>query len=76
MKKQYFCDQSHLLSHEMAPHLDQQLRERIVAWRFDDEKPAREIAALANCSETTVYDVLHLHHMFSTVTNPYHRQQG
>src|SRR5258705_24120 len=44
----------------MAPHLDQQLRERIVSWRFDDEKPAREIAALANFSEATVYNVLRL----------------
>ena len=33
-----------------------------------------EIAALANCSESTVYNVLHLHCMLSTVTNPYHQQ--
>src|SRR5258705_9096036 len=60
----------------MAPHLDQQLRERIVSWRFDDEKPAREIAALANCLEATVYNVLRLHRMFGTVTNPYRQQRS
>ena len=73
-KKQYFCDPLHLLSYEMAPHLDQQLRECIVSWQFDDKKPACEIAALANCSEATVYNVLHLHCMLSTVTNPYRQQ--
>jgi IS30 family transposase len=58
----------------MAPHLDQQLREHIVSWQFDDEKPAREIASLANCSEATVYNVLRLYGMFGTVSNPYHQQ--
>ena len=39
------------------------LREHIVSWQFD-KKPAREIAALANCSEATVYNVLCLYRMF------------
>ena len=68
-----FCDPLHLLSYEMAPHLDQQLREHIVSWQFD-KKPAREIAALANCSEATVYNVLCLYRMFGRVTDPYHWQ--
>ena len=39
----YICDLLHLLS---LPYLDWELREHIVSWRFDDEKPAHEIAPL------------------------------
>jgi transposase len=63
-------------AHYMAPHLDQQLRERIVSWRFDHQKTAAQIAALADCSKTTVYEVLRLHRTFGQVTNPYRRQRG
>lgn len=54
----------------MAPHLDQQLRERIVHWRYAEHKTAREISEMANCSERTVYTVLQLHRDFNQVHNP------
>lgn len=60
----------------MAPHLDQQLRERIVSWRINDKKTAPEISALANCSEATVYEVLRLHRVFGQISNPYRQQRG
>ncbi|KII87547.1 hypothetical protein PLICRDRAFT_68675, partial [Plicaturopsis crispa FD-325 SS-3] len=60
----------------MAPHLSEQLRERIVVWRYEHKKTAREIANLAGCSERTVYDVLRLHRTFGQATNPYTRSRG
>jgi transposase len=60
----------------MAPQISQQLRERMVVWRYEEHKKASEIALLAGCSESTVYQILCLHHDFGQVNNPYHCQQG
>jgi transposase len=60
----------------MAPHLSNELRERIVIWRYQQNKKAAEIAELASCSLTTVYDVLRLHRDFGQVSNPFARQRG
>ncbi|RDX47810.1 hypothetical protein OH76DRAFT_1316456, partial [Lentinus brumalis] len=40
------------------PHLQQQLRERIVHWRYNDHISVADIAQLAGCGTTAVYDVL------------------
>ncbi|KAI9457789.1 hypothetical protein BJY52DRAFT_1093610, partial [Lactarius psammicola] len=55
----------------MAPQISQQLRERIVFWRYKQQKKAPEIALLAGCAESTVYNILHLYCDFGQVTNPY-----
>ncbi|KAG1884164.1 hypothetical protein F4604DRAFT_1920011 [Suillus subluteus] len=60
----------------MAPHLSPQLRERIVAWRYEHGKSAREIAELADCSERTIYDILRLHRDFGQTSNPFARQNA
>ena len=60
----------------MAPQIFQQLQERMVVWQYDEHKKAPEIALLANYSESTVYQILCLHHDFGQVNNPYCCQQG
>ncbi|TFK78756.1 hypothetical protein K466DRAFT_465982, partial [Polyporus arcularius HHB13444] len=40
------------------PHLQQQLRERIVHWHYNDNFSVDDIAQLAGCGKTAVYDVL------------------
>jgi transposase len=59
----------------MPPHLHNQLRNRIIVWRYEGGKSATEIAELADCSECTVYEILRLHRDFGQVNNPfmYHR---
>lgn len=52
----------------MPPHLPQSLRERIIEWKKTMD--AKEIAALAGCSLSTVYEVLRLHREYGTVNNP------
>jgi transposase len=60
----------------MAPQISQQLRERIVFWRYSEHKKAPEIASLAGCVESTVYEILRLYRDFGQVTNPYIRSRG
>lgn len=60
----------------MAPHLSSQLRERIVAWRYEHGKSAREIAELADYSERTIYDILRLHRNFGQNPNSFSRQNA
>lgn len=60
----------------MPPHLSQQLRERIVYWRHELHKPIEEVVELARCSERTVYEVLRLHRLHGTVTNPFAQQRA
>ena len=52
----------------MAPHFNQQLRERIIAWRYEDQKSVAEISDLADCSEATVFEVLRLYQTFGQVS--------
>lgn len=60
----------------MAPHLSSQLRERIVAWRYEHGNSAREIAELADYSERTIYDILRLHRNFGQNPNSFSRQNA
>jgi transposase len=64
------------LESDMAPQISQQLREWMVAWRYKEHKKASEIALLAGCSESAVYQILRLHRDFGQVNNPYRRQRG
>jgi transposase len=58
----------------MAPHLSQQMRDRIVVWFDEQDKTADEIATLAGCCVRTVYNILELHRDFGTTKNPYSRR--
>ncbi|KAF7341824.1 Transposase domain-containing protein [Mycena sanguinolenta] len=53
-----------------------QLRERIVAWRYEQRKPVDEIAELAGCSESTVYEILRNYRDFGQTNNPYAQRRG
>nr|GAT48928.1 transposase domain-containing protein [Mycena chlorophos] len=56
--------------------IGEQLRRRIVAWRYEEEMPTPEIAMLAGCSERTVYNVLRQHREFGVPVNPHARTRG
>lgn len=60
----------------MAPQISQQLRERIVFWRYQQLKTASQIAELTGCSEQTVFNILCFYRDFGQVNNPYKRQKG
>jgi len=60
----------------MAPHTTNEMRERMVAWHSELGKSDTEIAALANCSERTVREVLRLHRTFGVVRNPFAQPRG
>ena len=60
----------------MAPLTSNEMREKMVIWQFKEHKTAAEIARLASCSESTVYDVLRLHREYGQVTNPYAHPRG
>jgi transposase len=60
----------------MAPQISTQLRERIVFWRYEQNKKAPEIALLAGCAESTVYEILRLYRDYGQITNPHRRQRG
>lgn len=60
----------------MVPTLSQEMRRNIVIWRFQLQKTGREIAALANCSEATVWEVLRLHREYGQVTSPNAQRRG
>ena len=52
------------------------MRENMVIWWFKQHKTAAEIARLAGCSESTVYEVLRLHREYGQVTNPHSSPRG
>ena len=56
--------------------ISEELRNRIVVWHFEQQKSAKEIAMLANCSEKTVYNILALYHEYGQVNNPHARPCG
>jgi len=58
------------------PPLEQQLRNRIIVWRYEGRKSVQEITELAGCSERTVYEILKLHQDFGQVSNPFARSRG
>ncbi|KIK93179.1 hypothetical protein PAXRUDRAFT_789311 [Paxillus rubicundulus Ve08.2h10] len=60
----------------MPPHLGDQLRNRIIVWRYEGGMSAREIAELAGCSECTVYEILQFHCNFGQVNNPFMHHRG
>ncbi|KAJ7106873.1 hypothetical protein C8R43DRAFT_861280, partial [Mycena crocata] len=59
-----------------GPQLSAQLRERIIVWRFEQHMKAAEIATLAGCSESTVYNVLRFHRDYEQTSNPHARSRG
>jgi len=59
------------LSLVMAPLTSNEMHEKMVIWWSKQHKTAAEIAGLASCFESTVYDVLRLHREYGQVTNLY-----
>ncbi|KAG2352817.1 hypothetical protein BDR07DRAFT_1343546, partial [Suillus spraguei] len=53
------------------PHLTEQVRERIIIWRFQQQKTIAEIAQLAGCSQRSIYKILTLHRDFGHTRNPF-----
>jgi Fe2+ or Zn2+ uptake regulation protein len=51
----------------MALFTTSEMHEAMVHWQFEYHKIALEISQLANCSEQTVYDILHLHQDYGQV---------
>jgi len=51
--------------------ISEDLRIRIIAWHFEQQKGAPEIAELAGCSERTVYYILSCYRKYGLVTNPH-----
>jgi len=60
----------------MTPPLSDQMRDRIVHWRYTENRSAAEIKDLAGCSLSTVYNVLDCHRRYNQTSNPYARTQG
>ncbi|KAJ8590162.1 hypothetical protein M405DRAFT_697496, partial [Rhizopogon salebrosus TDB-379] len=52
------------------------LRERIIIWRFQEQKTIAEIARLAGCTERNIYKILKLHRDFGHTKNPFARRRG
>lgn len=59
-----------------ARHLSTEIRHRIVAWHRDQNYSVEEIAALAHCSERTVWDVLRYQRMHGTPHNVLAQQRS
>lgn len=60
----------------MPSHLSLEMRNNIIIWRFEQNKTGTEIAELARCSESTVWEVLRLHHEYGQVSSPYGKGRG
>lgn len=60
----------------MSPHLTEQVRERIIIWRFQQQKTIAEIAQLAGCSQRSIYKILTLHRDFGHTRNPFAHRRG
>lgn len=60
----------------MGLHISVEMRKNMVTWRFEQNRTAREIVALAKCLESTVYEVLQLHREYGQITNPFVRTRG
>lgn len=58
------------------PQLSEQLRERIIAWRFTDRKEVSEIAQLAGCSERSIYNVLRMYREYGHTSNHHARTRA
>ncbi|GLB45421.1 hypothetical protein LshimejAT787_2200840 [Lyophyllum shimeji] len=52
------------------------MRQCIVRWRNIEGRSVAEVAALADCSERTVYNILAFHRDFNVVDNPFARHRG
>jgi len=51
--------------------ISQQLRDRIITWRYGDGKLIREIADLAGCTERSVYNILWYYREHGDTSNPF-----
>jgi len=65
-----------LVARVNMPHLSTELRELIVVWRHEQDKSVLQIAELADCSSSTVYEVLRLHREYGTASNPNAHARG
>src|SRR6266511_4327851 len=54
----------------MAPHISQNMRERMVVWSEEGRSP-EEIAHLAGCSRCSVFRILAYHREYGTIQNPF-----
>jgi transposase len=60
----------------MAPPVSLELRERIIAWKYELNMPISVIAQLANRCEKTVKNVLKTYRDYNQPTNPFIRPRG
>ncbi|KIM78160.1 hypothetical protein PILCRDRAFT_40957, partial [Piloderma croceum F 1598] len=60
----------------MAPPVSLELRERIIAWKYELNMPISVIAQLANQCEKTVKNVLKTYRDYNQPTNPFIRPRG
>jgi len=60
----------------MAPPVSLELRERIIAWKYELNMPISVIAQLANRCEKTVKNVLRTYRDYNQPTNPFIRPRG
>lgn len=76
------CSQSHVLEKgidvtrvtstpTIMSQIAEQLRNRIIVWRYTNGKLVREIADLAGCTERTIYNILRYHREHGKTSNPY-----
>jgi transposase len=60
----------------MAPPVSLELRERIIAWKYELNMPISVIAQLANQCEKTVKNVLKTYRDYNQPTSPFIRPRG
>ena len=60
----------------MAPPVSQELRERIIAWRFELHLPINAIINLSGRCEKTVHNVLNTFRDYNQATNPFTQPRG
>ena len=60
----------------MAPFVTQELREHIVAWRYELHMPIEAIVTLSGHCEKTVHNVLKTFRDYDQVNNPFAQPRG
>ena len=60
----------------MAPPVSLELRERIVAWRYELHMPIRDIVHLSNPCDKTVRNVLKIYQEHNQFTRPFTQPRG
>jgi transposase len=60
----------------MAPLVSLELRERIVAWRYELHMSIRDIVRLSNRCDKTVRNVLKIYRDYNEFTHPFTQPRG